>query len=127
MGSTFAVGLGMTPRPQPGWVLVLPVPSVTLCPGVSPDGPSMCSVPSRALWGGDAGDSGARTPPGQSGPPLAPHLPQLAAAHAGVSAAVTSSFHPAEAILSSALRSLPSEGWGWRGVPGCTGSPVLEL
>lgn len=76
MGFTFAVGLGVTLCPQPGWVLLLPVPRVSLCAwGLSPDRPAMCSVPSRALWGGDAGDSGARTLQGRHGPRSLPSCP----------------------------------------------------
>lgn len=89
---------------------------VTLHPAWAPDGPSVCSVPGKALRGGEAEVGGARHPSrGRQGPLRTgraacclPTCPGRAADRVGVSSVLTFSFHRREAILSAALRSLPS-------------------
>lgn len=89
MGYIFAAGLGLILHPWLGvecrrWLHwgrwdagpaggVCVSQRVTVCLSWSPDGPSVCCVPGRALQGAEAGDGSARHPPtpGQAGLPAA--------------------------------------------------------
>ena len=108
---------------SPGWLL----DAGGSCAGV---GCGSCRSPGRHPWPLrllPPRGWRCQEPPGQGrqGPRSLPPCPGRAADRAGVSAAVTSSFHAGKLFwaLLSGPPLPPAQGWGWRGEPGGCGTP----